>query len=134
MVSSSETRLQALFAEVHEDEVDGEAVQPGGEGGFAAEAADLAEEMEEGLLGHVLGFGDVAEHAEAEGVDAAFVEGVELGEGLGVAVFGGFDGFGFAGDGRVAFEERLGGFRLGACGSCRAFGARIPKLICRFIA
>ncbi len=105
MVSSSETRLQALFAQLHEDEVDGEAMQPGGEGGFAAEAAELAEEVEEGLLGHVLGFGDVAEHAQAEGVDAAFVQRVELGEGLGVAVLGGFDGFGFAGDGRVALEE-----------------------------
>ena len=105
MVSSSETRLQALLAQVHEDEVDGEAVQPGGEGGLAAEAAELAEEVEERLLGHVLGFGDVAEHAQAEGVDAALVQGVELGEGFGVAVFGGLDGFGFAGDGRIALEE-----------------------------
>ncbi len=64
---------------MHEDEVDGEAMEPGGEGALAAEAAELAEEMEEGLLGHVLGFGDVAEHAQAEGVDAALVERVELG-------------------------------------------------------
>ena len=103
--------LQALFAELHEYEVDGEAMEPGGEGGFSAEAANLAEEMEECLLGHVLGFGDVAEHAQAEGVDAALMECVELGEGLGVAVLGGFDGFGLAGYGRVAFEESLGGLR-----------------------
>ncbi len=108
MVSSSETRLKALFAQMHQDEVDRKAMQPGGEGGLAAEAADLAEEMEEGLLGHVLGFGDVAEHAKAEGVDAAFVQGVELGKCLGVAVLGGFDGFGFAGDGRIALEEAWG--------------------------
>ena len=87
MVSSRETRLQALFAKVHEDEIDRKAMEPCGEGGFAAEAADLAEEMEEGVLGHVFGFGDVAEHAEAKGVDAAFVEGVELGKCLGVSVF-----------------------------------------------
>ena len=72
---------------------------------LAAEAAELAEEVEEGLLGHVFGFGDVAEHAEAEGVDAAFVEGVELGEGFGVSVFSCFDRFGFAGDWRVSLEE-----------------------------
>jgi hypothetical protein len=84
---------------VHEDEIDGEAMQPGGEGGLAAEAADLAEEVEEGLLGHVFGFGDVAEHAQAEGVDAAFVEGVELGEGSASPFLARFDGFGFAGDG-----------------------------------
>ncbi len=106
MVSSRETRLQALFAKVHENEVDGEAVQPGGEGGLSAEAADLAEEMEKGFLGHVFGFGDVAEHAQAEGVDAAFVEGVELGKGFGVAILCAFDGFGFAGDGRIPLEKR----------------------------
>ena len=55
MVSSGR-RAASLFAQLHEDEVDGEAMEPGGEGGFAAEAADLAEEMEEGFLGHVFGF------------------------------------------------------------------------------
>ena len=89
-------------------------MQPGGEGGLAAEAADLAEEVQEGLLGHVFGFGDVAEHAQAEGVDAAFVEGVELGECLGVAVLGGLDGFGLPGDGRISLEEP----RVGFCGWC----------------
>src|SRR5215469_41053 len=64
---------KSFLAQVHEDEVDGEPVEPGGERGFTAEAADFAEEVEEGLLGHVFGFGDVAEHTEAEGVDAAFV-------------------------------------------------------------
>ena len=103
--------LEALFAQVHEDKVDGEAVEPGGEGGLSAEAADLAEEMEEGLLGHVFGFGDVAEHAEAEGVNAALVEGVELGEGFGVAGLGLLDGLGFASDRRVALEEA--GVRFG---------------------
>jgi hypothetical protein len=68
--------VKALFAEMHKDEVYGEAVEPGREGRFAAEAADLAEEMEECLLSHVLGFRDVAEHAEAKGVNAALVEGV----------------------------------------------------------
>ena len=107
--------VEALFAEMHEDEIYRKAMEPGGEGGLAAEAADLAEEMEEGFLGHVFGFGDVAEHAEAEGVDAAFVERVELGERLGVSVFGGFDGFGFAGDGRIAFEEAWEGWFCVIC-------------------
>jgi len=97
--------VKTLFAEVHEDKIDGEAMEPGGEGGFAAEAADLAEEVEEGVLGHVLCLGYVAEHAETEGVDAALVEGVELGKCLSVSVFGGFNGFRFAGDRRVPLEE-----------------------------
>ena len=104
--------------------IDGEAVQPSGEGGLAAEAADLAEEMEEGFLGHVFGLRDVAEHAEAEGVDAAFVKGVELGEGLGVAVLGRLDGFGFADDGRISFKETLGGFRWWDLGFVQSDRAR----------
>ena len=104
--------LEALLAQVHEDEVDGEAVQPGGEGALAAEAAELAEEVEEGFLGHVFGFGDVAEHAQAEGIDAALVERVELGKGIGVAVFGVLDGFGFAGDWSIPLEEAGVRFRL----------------------
>ncbi len=104
--------LEALLAQMHEDEVDGEAVQPGGEGALAAEAAELAEEMQEGVLGHVLGLGDVAEHAEAEGVDAAFVESVELCEGVGVAISGALDGISFASDGSVPLEEAGVRFRL----------------------
>ncbi len=97
---------------MHEDEVDGEAVQPGGEGALAAEAAELAEEVEEGLLGHVLGFRDVAEHAQAEGVDATLVKRVELGKGIGVAVLGVLDGFGFAGDWSIPLKEAGIRFRL----------------------
>jgi hypothetical protein len=96
--------VEAFLAELHEDEVDGEAMQPGGKGGLSAEAADLAEEVQERLLGHVFGLGDVAEHAQAEGVDAALVQRVQPGEGLGVTVLGGLDGFGLPGDGRVALE------------------------------
>jgi hypothetical protein len=88
-------------------------MEPGGESGLASEAADLAEEMEEGLLGHVLGFRDVAEHSEAERVDATLVEGVELGEGLCISSLSGFDGFSFAEDGWVALEEARSGGRLG---------------------
>ena len=105
--------VEAFFAQVHEDEVDGEAMQPGGEGGFAAEAADFAEEVEEGLLGHVFGFGDVAEHAKAEGVDTALVEGVELGKGYCIAIFCGLDRFSFADDGRISFEDTWGRIGLG---------------------
>jgi hypothetical protein len=101
--------VEALFAQMHQDQIYRKSMKPRGEGGFTTEAADLAEEMEEGLLGHVFGFGDVAEHAEAEGVDAAFVKGIELGERLGVSVFGCFYGFCFADDGRIALEYAWGG-------------------------
>ena len=100
--------IEALLAEMHEYQIYCKAMKPGGKGGLSAKAADLAEEVEERLLGHVFGFGDVAEHAEAEGVDASFVEGVELGECLCVAVFGCFDCFCFAGDGGIALERHQG--------------------------
>jgi hypothetical protein len=47
-----------------------------------------------------------------EGIDAAFVKGVELGEGVGVAVFGALDGFGFAGDWSIPLKEAGVRFRL----------------------
>jgi hypothetical protein len=78
----------------------------------AAEATQLAEEVQEGVLGHVFGFRHIAEHAEAEGVDAALVQRIELGECVWIAVFSGFDSFGFAGDGRIALEEARIRFRL----------------------
>jgi hypothetical protein len=73
---------------MHENQVYCEAMEPGGESRFTTEAADLSEEMEEGLLSHVFRLGDVAEHAKAEGVDAAFMKSVELGECFGISGFG----------------------------------------------
>jgi len=77
--------MRSLFAEAHEDYVRGEAVQPGGEGGLAAERVNLAEELEEGFLREVFGFEGIADHAKAETVDTAGVLAVELFEGGGVA-------------------------------------------------
>ena len=79
---------------------------------LAAKAADLAEEVKEGLLGHVFGFGDVAQHAKAKGIDAAFVQRVELGEGFGVSGLCALDRFGFAGDRGISFEQAGTGFRF----------------------
>src|ERR1700723_4712226 len=90
---------------MHQYQIYRKSMEPCGEGGFSAETTDLSEEVQEGLLGHVFGLGDIAEHAEAKGVDPAFVEGVELGERFGVSVFGCFDRFCFPGDGRIALED-----------------------------
>ena len=98
-------QVQTLLAQVHQDEIDRQAVQPGGEGALAAEAADLTEQVEEGLLGHVFRLGDIAEHAQTEGVDAALVQGIKLRKRLGIAQFGRFDCFGLPCDGRISFEQ-----------------------------
>ena len=97
--------LEALFAELHEDEVNRKAVKPGGEGRLAAEAIDFAEEMKKGLLGHVLGLGYVAEHAQAEGVNAALMKRIKLGKCIRIAVLSALDGISFAGDRWVSFEQ-----------------------------
>src|SRR5205085_4464216 len=55
---------------VHEHLIDREPMQPSGEGRLAAKTADLVEEMREDVLRQVFSFGRVAEHAEAERIDA----------------------------------------------------------------
>src|SRR5262245_43444054 len=52
------------FAEVHQDVVDREAMQPRGESRFASEAADLAKELDEDLLRQVFGFSGVGHHPQ----------------------------------------------------------------------
>src|SRR6266511_2055292 len=65
--------------------IDGDPVEPGREGGLAAEGAGSAERADEGLLGGVLGVLAVAQDPEAEPVDAALVPGHQLTEGRPVA-------------------------------------------------
>lgn len=94
-----------LFAEAHEDDVCGQAVQPGGEGGLTAEGVNFAEELKEGFLREVFGLEGVADHAKAETVDAARVLAVEVFEGGGVATLCAADGGVELSAGRL---ERLG--------------------------
>jgi hypothetical protein len=63
-----------------EEEVDREAVQPGGEGGLPAEGAELLPGADEGILSGLVGLGG-AEHPPGEGVDAGAVAAVEALEG-----------------------------------------------------
>ena len=90
---------------MHKDEINGEAMQPGGEGRLAAKAADLAEQVQEGFLGHVLGFGDIAQHAQAKGVHAALVKRVKLGKRFGITCLRALDRFSFAGNRWISFKE-----------------------------
>ena len=84
--------MRFLFAEAHQDDVCGQAMEPRGEGGLAAERVNFAEELEEGFLREVFGFEGVAEHAEAETVDAAGVLAIEVFEGGGVTTLSAADG------------------------------------------
>ena len=81
-------------------------MQPGGESRVAAKGSDLAMELKEGLLGEIFGFGNVADHAQTQGINASLVEGVKMGKGVVVAGLG-------AGKHFCIGRERGGGGRLG---------------------
>ena len=72
-------------------DVDGDAEEPGGEGGFAAESVEAGESAEEGVLDAVLGVVGGAGDAEGEVVDLRSVEDDEAVEGFAVALLGASD-------------------------------------------
>src|SRR5437868_12034735 len=63
-------QLQSLFAEAHQDNIDGHPVQPGREGGFPAEGADLTEQLQESFLSQILGLSRIGRHTQTQGVNA----------------------------------------------------------------
>ena len=105
--------VEAFFAQVHQDQIYRKSMKPCRKSGFAAEASNFSEEMEESFLGHVFSFRDISEHAEAKRVDTTFMKRIELGERLCVSVFGRFDRFGFADDRRISLEGAGGRCILG---------------------
>ena len=118
--------MSFLFAEAHEDDVRGQAMEPGGEGGLAAEGVDFAEELKERFLGKILGFAGIAKHAEAKSVDAAGVLAVEIFERGGVTALSAEDCCVELDGWRRRGNWRLGGTRLGIRESfhCVSLGAR----------
>ena len=71
-----------FFAQVHENDVDRETMQPGGKRGVAAKGCDFAIELEKGVLGKILGLLNISGHAETEGVDTPFMQAVQSFEAL----------------------------------------------------
>ena len=70
--------LDATFAKVHQDLVDGQPVQPGGKGRLTTKASNFSKELDEDFLCQVFGFRDVAGHSQAEGVNPAIMPLVKL--------------------------------------------------------
>src|SRR5215469_1125795 len=95
-------------------------MQPGGERGVAAESGDFAVQLKKGFLREVFGFGDVAHHAQAQGVDAPLMKRVELREGIVVACLSPGKGVG------VAAWRGWNGNRSGSF--CNGFGWRRWRL------
>jgi len=55
--------LDATFAEVHQDLVDGQPVQPGGKGRLTTKASYFSKELNEDFLSEVFGLRDIAGHS-----------------------------------------------------------------------
>src|ERR1700676_1305292 len=66
-------RYRSFLAKAHEHDVGGETVQPGGEGRFAAERVNFAEQLEKGFLSQIFCFHGVSGHAQTQCVNAAAV-------------------------------------------------------------
>jgi hypothetical protein len=78
--------LDAAFAEVHQDLINGQPVQPGGKGRLTTKASNFSKELNEDLLCQVFSLGDVAGHSQAERVDPTIMSLVKLLEGCHVAL------------------------------------------------
>ena len=77
--------MRFLFAKAHQNYVRGQAVQPGGESGFAAEGVNFAEELEEGFLGEVFGEGGITAKGSGLAQEAGFVKPAKFTESFGIA-------------------------------------------------
>lgn len=65
--------LDAAFAKVHQDLIDRQPVQPGGERRFTAKAANFSKELNEDFLSEVFSLRDVAGHPQTERINATIM-------------------------------------------------------------
>src|SRR5688572_7121947 len=66
-------KLNASFSEVHQDLIDSQTVQPGGESRLSAKASDFAKQLNERFLRKVLRLGDVLCHAQTYRINATMM-------------------------------------------------------------
>ena len=78
--------LDAAFAEVHQDLIDGQTVQPGGKGRLTTKASNFSKELNEDLLRQVFSLRNVAGHSQTERINPTIVSLVKLLEGSHVAL------------------------------------------------
>ena len=78
--------LDAAFAKVHQDLVDGQPVQPGGKGRLTTKASNFSKELNEDLLCKVFSLRDVTGHSQTERVNPAVMPLVKLLKGCHIAL------------------------------------------------
>ena len=70
--------LDAAFAKVHQDLIDGQPVQPGRKGRFTTKASNFSKELNEDLLCKIFSLRDVAGHSQTERINPAIMSLVKL--------------------------------------------------------
>src|SRR6266542_5574928 len=78
--------LDAAFAKVHQDLVDGQPVQPGSKGRLTTKASNFSKELNEDFLCEVFSLRDVAGHSQTQRINPAIMPLVKLLEGCHVAL------------------------------------------------
>ena len=68
---------QRLLAQAHQHNVDGHAMKPGRKRRFAPEGGHLAKKLKKSFLHQIFRIGGIADHPQAESVDATAMEFVE---------------------------------------------------------
>src|SRR5262249_30267844 len=76
-ISESLFGARPTLSPVHQYPVDGETVEPSGEGRLAAKAADFLPQAQKDILPQILGFGGVGRQAQTQSVDSVKVPAVQ---------------------------------------------------------
>ena len=94
--------LDAAFAEVHQDLVDGQPVQPRGKGRLTTKASNFSKELNEDFLCEVFSLRDIAGHSQTQRINPAIMPLIKLLEGCHIALSG------FLGQPVICLRLRLG--------------------------
>jgi len=85
----------AALPQRHQHNIDGDTVQPGGEGGIAAKSMDAAIDLEKRILRELFGPAPILDHAQAKVEDTAAVGVIEQLESFRIAALGAPNGLAF---------------------------------------
>ena len=102
-------KWKSLLSQVHEYNVDREAVQPCGKSRVPSKRCDLAMQLKERLLRQIFSFRRIPHHAQAQGVNPSFMDGIELGKGEVVSGLGACEriGVGVVGRRRIRWRPAI---------------------------
>ncbi len=78
--------VHGFLAEMHQNRIDRDAMEPGGECRVTSKRDQLAEHLQKRILSKILGFRDVVGHAQADGINPRLVRVKNGGKRIGIAL------------------------------------------------